>query len=530
MIYCRLSKEDGDKAVSNSIESQIAYCKDFVSNQKDLKLVCEPLCDDGYTGLNMERPSFMKLNELVIKKQIDCIVCKDLSRFTRDYIGGGEYLERILPEKEIRFIAINNCDTLKDDPQRIAFLMPIVNLFNDNYSRDTSIRIRSSLNVRRKNGDYMGATCPFGYKKNPQNRYKLVPEEGSATIVQLIFKLFKEGMVVQQIAENLNQRGILTPLLHRRSHGENIQGVFQLKENPEWEYNTVKRILMNEAYVGVIVQGKTSSKNYKSKKQLPTPENERIRVENAHEPLILLDDFLNVQEMLSRSTRSSPKEGTFNLLSGFVYCADCGSTMIKKTQKPYAYFICSEHKKYKNCSTHSINCKMVEDKVLSAIHKQIELMVDLEEIFSNLDSNTSDAWVSHSYEEQIGKLESEIKRFQQFKLRLYHDLNDKIINLEEYNQFKEEYDETIAQKESAKDKLLQQSQDYQLVGTKNWGKLFQKVENIEELNKNLLMSMVEKVLIHEKHGIEVVFKCTDELTNAQDFITFRTQEDKIMTL
>lgn len=529
-IYCRLSKEDGDKVVSNSIEGQIAYCKDFVNSQTDLKLVCEPLCDDGYSGVNLNRPAFEKLNLMVINRQIDCIVCKDLSRFTRDQAGGGEYLERILPQYGIRFIAINNCDTLKDDAQRIAFLVPVLNLINDNYCRDTSVKIRSSKETRQKRGDYLGATCPFGYKKSPEEKYKLVPDEGASKIVQLIFSLFKNGLCVQQVADELNLRGVLIPLLYRRLQGEKVQDVFQTKENPKWEYNTVKRILTNEAYVGVLIQKKTSSKNYKVRKQVPVPEYEQIRIENAVPSLISLDDFVAVQEMLARNTRTSPKEGNSNLLSGFVYCADCGATMIKKSQKPYSYFICSGHKKSKNCSTHSIRCGEVEERVLAAIHKQVEIIANMQKILDRYENETSKAWLSNSIDERIKELDQKIKDTMKLRLDLWTHKEEKLLNLEEYNQYRQEYNEDIERYTLEKEKLEKQSHDFSLTGTKSWSKLLKSNEKIDELNKNLLMTMVEKVLVYENHGLEIVFKCCDELAKATEYIAFSMEEEKIINL
>ncbi len=402
-IYCRLSKEDGDKAVSNSIEGQVAYCTQFVNSQKDLKLVYPPFCDDGFSGLSLNRPAFLEMDLLIRSGKIDCIVCKDLSRFTRDFAGGGEYLESILPQYSVRFIAINNCDTQKDDGEQVAFMIPLLNLINENYSRDTSVKIRSSLNVRRKNGDNVSPSYPYGYKKSEKNRYKLVPDEEAAKNVQLIFTLYKDGLNIPKIAKELNQREILVPLMYKRSQGTKSQGIFQTREKPQWEYNMVKRILTNEVYIGTLVQKKTSSKNCKVKKQVAVPSCEQIAVKNAHEPLVSHEDFFAVQELLKRNVRASPKVGETNLLSGFIFCADCGGSMIKKTLttngRKYSYYVCSHHKNTKECSSHSINQKNTEEAVLMAIHTQVELVADMEEVLKELEQKPSDQRVTFSYEQ-----------------------------------------------------------------------------------------------------------------------------------
>lgn len=535
-IYCRLSKEDGDKAVSNSIEGQVAYCMDFVNRQSDLKLDYPPFCDDGFSGLSLNRPAFQDMDLLMRNGKIDCIVCKDLSRFTRDFAGGGEYLESILPRYGVRFIAINNCDTQKDDGEQVAFIMPLLNLFNENYSRDTSVKIRSSLNVKRKNGDNVSPSYPYGYKKSEKNRYRLVPDEEASQNVQLIFTLYKDGLNIPKIAKELNQRGILVPLMYKRSQGTKSQGIFQTREKPQWEYNMVRRILTNEVYIGTLIQKKTSSKNCKVKKQVPVPSCEQIAVENAHEPLVSHEDFFAVQELLKRNVRHSPTEGANNLLSGFIFCADCGGTMIKKTLttngRKYDYYVCSHNKNTKECSSHSINQRETEEAVLAAIHVQIELVSDMEEVIRELEQTPSDKRANFSYEQQISKIEEDIASLKKFKLRLYNDLKDEIINKEEYNEYRKEYDENIADKEKQKEKLVRTKEESNLtgIGTNNWVKLFREFEAVEQLERRVLMGLVDKIYVHEGHEIEIVFKYEDEFAETKEYISFRSQENKIITM
>ena len=161
-IYCRLSREDGDKVESNSIASQRAICEDYIARHDDLELVCEPFVDDGYSGVSFNRPQFKKLEEAIRKGALDCIVVKDLSRFSRNYIDGGRYIEKIFPQLGIRFIAINDAyDSLTGDPQSDSFVIPFKNLINDSYCKDISMKIRSSLEVKQKSGEFVGSD---GYK------------------------------------------------------------------------------------------------------------------------------------------------------------------------------------------------------------------------------------------------------------------------------------------------------------------------------------------------------------------------------
>ena len=170
-IYCRLSREDGDKVESNSIASQRAICEDYIARHDDLEIVCEPFVDDGYSGVSFNRPNFKKLEDAIRKGAIDCVVVKDLSRFSRNYIDGGRYLEKIFPQLGIRFIAVNDAyDSLTGDPQSDSFVIPFKNLINDSYCKDISMKIRSSLEVKQKNGEFVGAFAPYGYKKSPDNK------------------------------------------------------------------------------------------------------------------------------------------------------------------------------------------------------------------------------------------------------------------------------------------------------------------------------------------------------------------------
>ena len=183
-VYARLSKDDGDRAESNSIASQKAICGEFIAAHGDLEPV-ETYVDDGYSGVSFQRPGFARMEQAVREGRIDCIVCKDLSRFARNYIEAGRYLERIFPQFGIRFIAINDgYDTLTGDPQSDSFVIPFKNLVNDTYCKDISVKIRSSLDTKRRNGEYVGSYAPYGYRKDPGNRNILLVDDYAAQVVQ----------------------------------------------------------------------------------------------------------------------------------------------------------------------------------------------------------------------------------------------------------------------------------------------------------------------------------------------------------
>lgn len=217
--YTRLSRDDGDKAESNSITSQKEIIRDYVRRHPEFVIVKE-YADDGYSGVNFERPGFKQMMEDIKAKKIDCVICKDLSRFARNYIDAGRYLEKIFPFMGVRFIAINdNYDSCGEKAQSDALIVPFKNLINDAYCRDISVKIRSQLDIKRKMGDFIGAFAPYGYRKDEANRNRLVVDEEAARTVELIFRLRIQGLCNSAIADRLNSMGILSPMEYKQAQG-----------------------------------------------------------------------------------------------------------------------------------------------------------------------------------------------------------------------------------------------------------------------------------------------------------------------
>ena len=533
VVYCRLSKEDGDKVESNSISGQRAFCEEFISRQKDISIVREPIVDDGVSGVSFERAGFKELEEEIKKGKVNCVVVRDLSRFSRNYIDAGRYLEKIFPSLGIRFIAINdNYDSLTSDPQSDAFVLPFKNLINDTYCKDISVKIRSSLEIKKKNGDYVGPFCPYGYKRDEIDRHRLVVDENTRETIQTIFSLFKDGMSIGKIAQWLNATGVLPPMDYKRSTGVNFETVFKTSDTAKWEYNTVKRILTNDCYIGVLIQGKRGTPNYKDRRTKSKDESEWVKIENAHEALVSYEDFVAVNILLARDMRSTVDDSE-NSLSGFVFCADCGASMIRKTVpsrgKKYVYYVCSKNKKHKVCSTHSIALVEVEEKVLNGIRDQVEIVVNLEKALELIDETPSNNRQVFSYEKQIDALRTEIERYQKLKLRLYEDYNDEIITKDEYFEFKKIYTSNIEEKSKTIKQLEKEcSQAINTVGaSKTWIAIFKEYENFTALNRRVLLSLVDKILIYENHCIEVIFKYKDEYEETLDFILKFENKEKI---
>ena len=334
-IYVRLSKEDGDVATvgkreSNSISNQKDLIKNFLKDKKDIVVVSERV-DDGYSGSNFERPAFQMMLEDIKKGIVDCVVVKDLSRFGREYIDAGKYIERLFPALGVRFIAVNDhYDSLEGKSQADEIVIPFKNLINDAYCRDISIKIRSHLEVKRKNGEYIGAFTPYGYQKDSDNKNKLVIDAYAAGIVKEIYRMKLSGMSQTAIANALNKQGVLSPMEYKHSLGIRIQDNFKTHEQAEWSAMSVKRILENEVYTGTLVQGKRTTPNHKVKKLMKKPETDWVRIEKNHEAIVSEREFALVQRLLGIDTRTSLNEEKVYPLSGLVGCGDCGAMMIKR--------------------------------------------------------------------------------------------------------------------------------------------------------------------------------------------------------
>ena len=293
--YTRLSRDDGDKAESESIGSQKEIIRDFIQNKKDMAIIKEYV-DDGYSGVSFERPGFKQMMKDVKAKKIDCIICKDLSRFARNYIDSGRYLEKIFPFMGVRFIAINdNYDSAGEKSQSDSLIIPFKNLINDAYCKDISMKIRSQLDIKRKMGDFIGAFAVYGYRKDPENKNKLLVDEQAAQVVELIFHLRLQGMSNSGIAEKLNDMGVLSPMEYKRSNGMRYESGFRANERALWTPVAVLRILTNEVYLGTLIQHKKGTPNYKVKKEIQYNREDWIVIEENHEAIV----FTVIWQMVS---------------------------------------------------------------------------------------------------------------------------------------------------------------------------------------------------------------------------------------
>ena len=511
--YERLSKEDGDIALSGKAERASGRFRRSISENDDIVLTREYV-DDGYSGANFDRPHFQRMLEDIKSGVIDCVIVKDLSRFGREYIDSGMYIERLFPALGVRFIAINDHVDTADGSQD-DIILPFKNLMNDAYCRDISIKIRSHLAVKRKNGEYVGAFVPYGYEKQKGDPHKIVPDLYAAGIVQKIFQLKLDGYSQNKIADWLNERGILCPLEYKRSRGIRVTENFKTHEEAAWSPVSVRRILENEIYMGVLIQGRRSTPNNKVKKLLLKPESEWIRIENSHEPVISRREFLLVQRLLKMDSRTSPHEDFVYPLSGLVICGDCGAPMVKRDVpaggKVYSYYICSRHDTKKDCSPHRISKDRLESDVLSLLQAHIANVLDLQKILEYVDIVPFQQMELRELENRKEELEERVARNKKLRDHLYEDMKEGIILQEDYMEMYEGY---TAKKRNAEAALRSLEQEISSVLEQSsdkfqWLSYFKEHKNVRELTRAVAVELIDRIRIMDKKHIEVIFNFDD---------------------
>lgn len=521
--YTRLSQDDGDKEESNSIVNQKSLIRDYMNSHPEFTLVDE-YADDGYSGVNFDRPDFQRMMNDVRSRKINCIIVKDLSRFGRNYIESGKYMEQIFPHLGVRFIAINDSiDTGRSQSDAEQFVLPFKNLFNDSYCKDISTKVRSQLAIKRKNGDFVGSFACYGYLKDPADHNKLIIDPEAAEIVRCIFAWKIQGMSAERIAEHLNEQGILCPMEYKRSMGLKVSTNFRTNGKAKWFPVSVIRILKNEIYIGVTTQGKVTTPSYKIKRLVEKPESEWDRVEGTHEPIITQDIFDAVQALMLRDTRISPSAEKVYLFSGFLCCADCKLNMTRRVNKvngkTYAYYACAGYKRKSGCTSHNISESLLYSSVLSAIQHQCRLVVDMERLLKYARELPDDPNSMQRFEIQLAKLDDEIRRNQEMKLKLLENLNQEILTKEEYLELSAIYDQRI--RESRQAKLNVEAEKAGLAGLPlegEWLSTFKKYQTFTELDRVMLAELVETIEIHENKSITIRFKFADQIERVQQYL------------
>lgn len=528
-MYLRLSRDDNDvteekgkggktgfvKSESNSIGNQRELIRAYIHEQQDIELY-DIYIDDGFSGSNFDRPEFKRMISDIEDGRVNCVIVKDLSRFGRDYLESGRYIQKVFPCLGVRFIAItDHYDSFHADVGESGIVLPVKNFINDSYCRDISTKVKSQFEVKRKNGACIAPFALYGYRKAWNNKNQLVIDEYAAEIVRKIFEWKMEGMAVSAIAKKLNGLGILSPKEYKKSIGCNYKGGFCGAEKSLWSSSTIKRILTNEMYLGHLIQGKTEKINYKLKKSVQKPKEDWVKVENTHEPIISEDNFLIVQNLLKADSRVSPVTERNSLFAGLLFCGDCGEQMIRRVNryknKEKVYYICSTKNRGEGCSRHSIEEEKLKELLTESIQRYANCFLEEKRISEKaLEIETNFESIVR-YDTEIARLKQEQDKYSALCLGLYEDLRREIITEEEFERLHSEFKRKAAEFEDARKKqetmtkeLIQNSaiSERRLKTMKNCAEL-------KEIDRHTLCSMVKEIMVYERKRIEIVFYYTD---------------------
>ena len=512
-LYIRLSREDGDKEESSSVTNQREILKRYCQEQTNFFIVKEYV-DDGWTGTNFDRPKFKEMIEDIEAGIIDTVITKDLSRLGRERLGVGHYTEIYFPEHNVRYIALlDNIDTYMD--AGMNDMAPFKGVINDMYVRDISKKIRSSLIERKKAGNFLGVTAPYGYKKDPNNKFHLVINKKEAEVVKRVFRLYLEGNGLTKIAQILTKDGVQVP-----GESRNIGKTRKTALYSSWKQTTIRRILDNRVYLGELVQFKRRKINYKSKRRITVPEEERYICKGTHEAIIDEEDFNTVQNILKKNKSFKGTKHDY-LFKGLLYCAECGarlnitySNYALKKYGEYRYTtICYSYSRLYSdiCTRHSNSIPELEEVLIKHIKEVCSRYINenlQDELISMAKKQKQLELKQISNEKRLETLEQKIADIGLYIKNLYKDKVKGVVSENDYislvSDFTKDRDNLIKEKEELI--TIINNQKTQIDETAKIEKLAKEFISLEKPTKQLLNELIEKITISENKEINIYFK------------------------
>ena len=506
VIYIRLSREDGDGEESDSVVNQRTILRNYVDVNDELELYAEYV-DDGYSGTDFNRPDFQRMITDIDAGKIQCVVVKDLSRFARDYIMAGLYIERIFPQKNVRFIALgNNYDSVRAAKDGTDMLLPFLNVFNEFHARDTSKKVQRVMHEMQKEGKCVAAFVPYGYKKDPLDKYHLIVDESAAIIVRRIFDMYLSGMGMQSIAKKLNLEGVPCPTMYKQIEGSNFVNSNLIDKKSMWVQCSIKRILENEVYTGTLVQGKSiRGINIKPKK---VPKNQWIRVPDTHEAIISREQYDKAQFLIKRNARSMPLDEPQSLFAGVLQCDTCGHSLAKTEWNDKVTYKCSTYRRKGKtfCTPHAIRLSTLCDIVLGDLNCIIGQVQDIEQMIEQ-----GGPAQTKQFNDLKAKLEKDLANWKRKKDESYDDYKDGLISRESFVSYSEKCDMQIKHLQSQIATVSAEEEKGDNFVKNRWVQKLLQTGKLDELDRETVLEMIDKIVVYENNEIEIVYKFSDEL-------------------
>ena len=522
-LYCRLSRDDELQGDSNSIKNQKTILQKYADDNGFTNT--EFFVDDGYSGTNFDRPDWKRLISQVEEGRIGTIIVKDMSRLGRDYLKVGYYTEVLFPGSDIRFIAINN--NVDSANQQDSDFTPFLNIINEWYAKDTSKKIRAVFKSKGQSGKPLCTNPPYGYIKDPEDKTRWIVDEEAAKVVREAFRLCMQGYGPSQIAKEFTRRRIMNPTAHARKNGINIPDNRGHDDDYVWRGSTIVHMLSRQEYLGHTVNFKTYRKSYKQKKQMKNDPSEWMIFKNTHEAIIEESVFEVVQRIRDGRRRLTPM-GEMPLLSGMMFCADCGNKMYQVRGRGWEhekeYFVCATYRKIKGgCSSHQIRNAVVEELLLDGIRRVTAFARDCEDEFVEMVTKKTRSELDKSMRDSRRELEqaqARIAKLDEIIQRLYEDNIEGKISDERFTKMTANYEaeQQTLEKRVTELKSIMTEEKESALNVNHFLSLVRKYTDINELTAEVIREFVEKIYVYKAERIDgrrvqrikIVWNCIGE--------------------
>lgn len=519
-IYLRLSVEEKrDRKDSESIEYQKQICLEYLKDKSEMSIY-DIYTDDGETGTNFERDGFQRMMYDIYNGKINCIVVKDLSRFGREYIEMGDYIEKVFPLLGIRFIAVN--DRVDNEAAPLDISVPIKNVINSMYARDLSKKSASALRLKQLNGEFIGGPAPFGYVKSKEDKHILVVDPEAAEVVKLIFKMKMQHMGNVSIARKLFEMGIPTPSKYKYDKG--LVRNERYANMIYWSEATIRQILNSEMYIGNMVQGKTKSHFFEGRPVETVDKNDWIIKENTHEAIVPKEVFYAVKEILQEekqryetSHKHIKKMKNENVFGKIVVCGECGHKAKRCKNGKNIYWLCSHHLNYPNeCRMKSINENILKNIVMQAVKTQMSAVIDFEAAIQNALHGTEIKAEAADIKKQIDQALANIVYIKSNRVRMTADFAKGTLNEDEYEIVREQFENDL-QKENEKLELYDKKRERfnKLLAVEKWVTELKKHTSTKKLSSEIVSAFIKQIKIYSDKRIEIVWKYEERFSEYQ---------------
>jgi len=501
-IYLRISREDENTEQSASIDNQRDIITRYVLEQG--WNIVDVYADDGYSGLNYDRPDFKRMIADIESKKVNLVITKDLSRLGRDYIDTGYYLERYFPQKNVRYIALGDgIDTFVKSGNND--MSPFKAVINDLYAKDISNKIKAVMDTKRKNGKFIGAFAPYGYVKDPNDKNAFLIDEEAAKVVRRIFNDYVAGVSMQRIVRNLTSEGVPNPAKYKL-HTSTYKNAMLKKHH--WTQETIKRILTNPSYMGCMAQHRQEKINYKIEKYRKVAPKDWIVVENTHEPIISPEDFHYVQELMEkRIVHYARPERAPHLLNGLLFCQECKSKMTyRRNSSKKMIMQCGSYLKFgpSQCCSHTMNEKAVETHVINEL-KKISNHVLNDDYYQQFES--MEVKKENNTQYRIDNISRRLEEVKEIIKALYLDKVKGIIDEDMFLSMSGEYSEEKERLSQNYAKLFEEMGTEQTPkNVVDYKSIIKQISNFDILEKSIFFKLIERIEITANKEILISWK------------------------